>query len=142
MSLSKLEPLFKDKKLKVNLEDDTPLILADFVLMEQAIRNIVDNAATYTDQGTEITISAKKLENSIQIKIEDNGPGLPKHNPEKVFEKFYREKTNVPGGTGLGLTITKSIIELHGGKITAYNRPNGSGAIFVITLPFSEQKNG
>jgi two-component system sensor histidine kinase KdpD len=114
--------------------------------MEQAIRNIIDNAAIHTGQGTEITISAKKLENSIQIRIEDNGPGLPKQNPEKVFEKFYREKENIPGGTGLGLTITKSIVELHGGKITAYNRPTGTGAVFVITLPFSEhvseQKNG
>jgi two-component system sensor histidine kinase KdpD len=142
LALSKLEPMLKDKKVKLNLENETPLILADFVLMEQAIRNIIDNAAIHTGQGTEITISTKRLDHSIQIKIEDNGPGLPKHNPEKVFEKFYREKENIPGGTGLGLTITKSIVELHGGKITAYNRPTGTGAVFVITLPFSEQKNG
>jgi signal transduction histidine kinase len=114
------------------------MLQLDFVLMEQALRNILHNANTYTPENAEIQISAQKIEDTVTIIIKDNGPGLPKDNPAKVFEKFYRVQGIVTGGTGLGLTITKSIIELHGGKITAANEDLG-GARFTIELPLNSE---
>jgi len=142
MAVNSLEPQLKDKKLTLNLEKTSSFILADFVLMEQSIRNILDNACKHTGPNTEIAVTTSTFGDSVDIKIEDNGPGLPKDAPEKVFEKFYREKSNITGGTGLGLTISKSIIELHGGKISSSNRLNGHGAIFIITLAAYKDKNG
>ena len=137
MAINKLEIQLKDKVLKTDIKEDLPLLSLDFVFMEQAIRNIIDNACKHTSKNAEISISAKRIEDSVVINIEDNGTGLPKENPNKVFEKFFRERPTVTGGTGLGLTISKSIIELHGGNITASNKETGQGAIFTITLPLA-----
>ena len=135
MAVNKLETRLKDKRLRVDIEDDLPLLSLDFVFMEQAIMNIIDNAIKHTPKNAEIVISVKRLGRSVDIKIEDNGSGLPKDNPNRVFEKFFRVNPAVTGGTGLGLTISKSIVELHGGNITASNRATGQGAVFTITLP-------
>jgi two-component system, OmpR family, sensor histidine kinase KdpD len=140
MVVNRLEARLKDKNLEINIEENIPPAYLDFVLMEQAIRNIVDNACVHTGNNTDIKISAGIYgDNLLEIRIEDNGSGLPQENAEKVFEKFYRAKTNITGGTGLGLTISKAIIELHGGKITASNKGKNGGAQFIINLPL--QKN-
>jgi two-component system, OmpR family, sensor histidine kinase KdpD len=137
MAVNKLEAQLKDKSVKINIEENLPLLSLDFVFMEQAIRNIIDNACKHTPKNAEISISARRLKNSVEIKIDDNGTGLPKENPDKVFEKFFRAKPAVTGGTGLGLTISRSIIELHGGTVTASNKETGQGARFTITLPLN-----
>jgi len=137
MAINKLEVQLKENTVKINIEENLPLLSLDFVFMEQAIRNIIDNACKHTPKDTEINISAKRLKDSIEINIEDNGMGLPKENPNKVFEKFFRARPTVTGGTGLGLTISKSIIELHGGNVVASNKETGQGARFTITLPLN-----
>ena len=106
------------------------------VLMGQALKNILQNALTYTPKDAVIEISAYEAIDGIHIRILDNGPGLPQEETERVFEKFYRADTGITGGTGLGLTISKSIVLLHGGRITASNRSAGTGAWFDLFLPF------
>ncbi|MBF0473154.1 MAG: sensor histidine kinase KdpD [Nitrospirae bacterium] len=133
VSLSKLTQ--HEKTININIDEEQLIIEIDYVLMEQAVRNIINNAITHTPDGTIINIYAKQEYNKILITIEDNGAGLPIENPSKVFDKFYREHGKITGGIGIGLTISKSIIDLHGGTISASNRCDTHGAKFEIMLP-------
>ena len=135
MAVNKLNTQLKNRVVKIDIEDNLPLLSLDFVFMEQAIRNIIDNACKHTPVNAEIKISVKHVGGMLEINIEDSGMGLPKENPNKVFEKFFRATPAITGGTGLGLTISKSIIDLHGGNIVASNKEAEQGARFTITLP-------
>ncbi len=125
----------------MKVEDDVPLLKLDFVLIEQALTNLIHNAVLYTPKGTEVTIKSYLEENKCAISVVDNGPGLPEEDTEKVFEKFYRAANGRPGGTGLGLTIARGFVEAHHGKITVRNRPEG-GAEFIIYLPMDAESRG
>lgn len=124
--------------VKVKVEDDVPLLKLDFVLVEQALTNLIHNAALYTPDGTTISISSFRKEENCIIAVADSGPGLPEEDTERVFEKFYRSADGRTGGTGLGLTIAKGFIEAHHGTLTARNRPEG-GAEFTINLPIKAE---
>jgi two-component system sensor histidine kinase KdpD len=124
--------------LSVKVEDDVPLLKLDFVLIEQALTNLIHNAALYTPKGTEIAVRSFLEDGKCAISVVDRGPGLPEEDTEKVFEKFYRVANGRAGGTGLGLTIAKGFVEAHHGKITARNRPEG-GAEFTIYLPVDSE---
>lgn len=117
--------------------DVSTIMEGDFKLLEHALRNLIFNAIKYTrkDSSIEIRVSAQK--EFIKISVVDEGKGFPKHQGELLFEKFYRVPGTPAGGLGLGLSIVKNIIELHGGKIAAFNRldvENKPGAIFEIKL--------
>ena len=124
--------------MNVRVEEDVPLLKLDFVLIEQALTNLIHNAALYTPKGTEIIVRSFLEEGKCAISVADNGPGLPEEDTEKVFEKFYRSANGRPGGTGLGLTIAKGFVEAHHGEITARNRVEG-GAEFTIHLPIGTE---
>src|SRR5262249_8081140 len=128
--------------IEVNIPEDFPLVSVDGVLLEQALVNLLENAARYTPKGSRIQITAQTQPGSGVIRSADDGPGLPPGTEERVFEKFFRGAKGSPPdrtrGVGLGLAICQSIIEIHGGKIEAHNRPEG-GAEFVLTLPCREQ---
>jgi len=113
-----------------------PLVRADFVLLQQALSNILLNAAVHTPPGTPVQLVARTADDSLVLTVNDSGPGLPPDAPERVFDKFYRAPSAPAGGTGLGLSIAKGFIEAQGGSITAGNRPGG-GASFSIRLPLS-----
>ena len=103
--------------------------------------NLLENAARHTPLGSKIDISARIDGRRIEIRIADNGPGLPPGSEARVFEKFYRASTSTADGrrgVGLGLAICQGIVQAHGGRIRAENRPNG-GAEFVISLPCDEK---
>jgi two-component system sensor histidine kinase KdpD len=107
----------------------------DAPLVARALVNILENAAKHTPPGTRITISAGLETDAVRLVIDDNGPGLPPGPPEQLFAKFERGRSEADvGGAGLGLAICKAIIEAHGGRITAAQRPGG-GARFTFTLP-------
>ena len=118
--------------MRVNIPADFPLLNIDGFLMEQVLVNLLENASRYTPAGSEIEISAVAKDKRAEIRIADNGPGLPAGSEQKVFDKFFRGATVAPDGrrgVGLGLAICQAIVEAHGGKITAANRREGGADI-------------
>jgi two-component system sensor histidine kinase KdpD len=133
-----------DRAVTTQLPADLPLVFVDAVALEQVLGNLLDNAAAYTPGGTPIEIRASRSGKQLTLEVADRGPGLPPGDPQRVFQKFFRGGVNETNGrsddgsrrgVGLGLAICKGIVELHGGTITAENRPDGGGALFRIQLP-------
>ena len=120
--------------VEVQLKDDLPLFKLDYGLMEQALYNLISNAAIYIPKYSVITVRAFCVKESLIIHVEDTGQGFPHDQIEKVFDKFYRVKNSVTGGTGLGLSIVKGFIEAHGGTIRLENLPD-TGSRFTIEIP-------
>lgn len=119
----------------IEIPDNFPLIRVDFGLIEQVLHNLLLNATQYSENGSTINLSFKIEDMSVlQIKVADNGPGIPEKDCNVVFEKFYRAHSMRTGGTGLGLSIAKGFAEAHKGEISAYNLPQG-GACFVVKIP-------
>ena len=117
------------------LPDDLPLLEIDGVLIERVLCNLLDNAAKYTPAGTPVSIGAAARESEVEVWVDDNGPGLPRGREESIFEKFERgARESTTSGVGLGLAICRAIVEAHGGRIHAENRPRG-GARFIFSLP-------
>ncbi len=135
-SIKGLERELSEHKVNVEVKD-VPLLKLDFVLIEQALTNLIHNALLYTPDGTTITIASFIDEKDCAISVTDEGPGFLESDTEKVFEKFYRATDGKAGGTGLGLTIARGFIDAHHGTITARNR-NGGGAEFIIRLPMEK----
>lgn len=138
VTVKQLEKKLAGHKLKVEIKEGLPLVMLDFNLFEQAISNILMNAVNYTPEGSEIKIRSFLREKDLILEISDNGPGISKDELAHIFEKFYRVKGSPAGGVGLGLTITKSIVEAHGGSIRAENK-KGQGIEFIISLPVEKQ---
>ncbi len=112
-------------------------ITADRERIEQVIINIISNAIKYTPDGGRIAIGARNFEEGLEIKVSDNGIGIPEEDIPHLFERFYRvekSRTSETGGTGLGLAIAKEIIEAHGGRIDIESRL-GEGSTVTIYLP-------
>lgn len=128
----------KQKGLKVELdvEDRFPLIKGDSVKLEQVFINLMDNAIKYTEEGS-ITITARKENHEIAIRIEDTGIGIPEPHVPRIFERFYtvdKSHSRRLGGTGLGLSIVKHIVLLHDGSIDVEST-QGRGTTFTVHLP-------
>jgi two-component system sensor histidine kinase KdpD len=105
------------------------------VAVEQVLANLLDNAVEYTPPDTPIEITARANAQEVVVEIADRGPGLPPGTEKRVFDKFFRAaRGDSRRGIGLGLAISRGIIEAHGGRIAAANRLGG-GAVFTITLP-------
>ncbi len=123
--------------VEVKIAPDLPLAKADFVLMEQALANLIVNAATHTPPGTAIKINARVEGSNLVVEVADRGPGLPDDQLEQIFEPFHRAPSAQPGGTGLGLAIVKGFIEAQGGHVKATNHAAG-GATFSIYMPLTD----
>jgi two-component system sensor histidine kinase KdpD len=124
--------------INVKVQENMPLIKLDFGLIEQALTNLVHNATVHTPDGTLIEIDAQIIDEKCTLIVADNGPGIPKSDMKKVFEKFYRAEGTITGGTGLGLPIAKGFIEAHRGTLTAQNKVSG-GAEFTIEIPIENE---
>ena len=119
-------------------KDESVLVEGDFQLLCHALNQLILNAAKYSPTGTIIEVQLLKSDKRAVISVRDEGVGLPADQTERVFEKFFRIAGTPTGGLGLGLTIVKSIVELHGGTVGVQNRADRSGANFVIQLPLVE----
>ncbi len=129
----------EERKLEIIIGKNVPLVWVDFSLMELVFVNLLDNAVKYSKPGSKITVDASNQSGELFIKVSDEGTGIPEEELSRIFEKFYRRNIadNIQG-TGLGLPISKSIIELHNGKIWA-DRNSKNGLIIKILLPLHEQ---
>lgn len=133
--LSRLTERLAGHRLIVAIPGDLPLLRADATLLEQALANLVENAARHTPAGTVVQVRATCNDRELTLSVEDFGPGLADAELERVFEKFqHGSAEGSAGGVGLGLAICRSIVRLHGGRVWAEKVPGG-GAAFRMTLP-------
>ncbi len=122
----------------IKLPADLPLVEIDSMLIERVFANLFENAVKYTPPGTLIEISALSGQEELIVTVSDHGIGIPSGEEERIFEKFHRlNSESNQGGAGLGLTICRSIVEAHGGRIWEDNLPTG-GAAFHFSLPLTE----
>ncbi len=130
----------RQQQVNVRIDQDAALVQGDSAKLHDALRNLLENAINYSPVSTTITLSAARRDGRVVLSVEDEGPGIPDADLPRIFERFYRvDKARArsgkdPGGTGLGLAIVRHLIELHGGRVKAGNRPSG-GAVFTVDLP-------
>lgn len=134
VTLREVGKLTEEHPIESKIAPDLPLVKLDFVLMEQALANLLVNAAFHTPPGTPVQISARVEKDRLFLEVRDRGPGLPPDQLERLFEMFHRAPDARPGGTGVGLAIVKGFVEAQGGRVIAANNPEG-GAIFTICMP-------
>jgi signal transduction histidine kinase len=137
-----VRPRAEDKGIEIVLDvpPDMPSVAVDAPRLGHALRNLVDNAMTYTERGGRITLAASADADAVTLSVSDTGIGISREHLPHVFEKFFR----VPGqsrgtGTGLGLAIVNEIVSAHGGTITCESEP-GAGTVFRIRLPTMQQQ--
>ena len=131
--LRKLDRNLAKHGVTVKVEEGLELIEIDFRLMEHLLSNLIFNATAYTPPGTEIQVKAAILDKRIRLSVEDDGPGVPPGDLQRIFEKFYRAPGAPTGGTGLGLAISRRFCEMMG-AIWAEAREKG-GLRLVVDLP-------
>ncbi len=130
----------KDQSFTVTVEKDLPEVDADAGRIAQVLANLLTNANKYAPEGAQVRLAASRVGEEVEFAVSDDGPGLDEEQLEHVFERFWRAdstETQSVGGTGLGLAIAKSLVELHGGAISANSAP-GKGATFRFVLPISK----
>jgi len=136
---TELEPAVKARgqTVRVTLDPDAATVVADPAKLHDVLRNLLENAVNYAPEQSTIEVASRVADGGVAIAVSDQGPGIPETDLERIFERFYRvdrARTRDPGGTGLGLSIVKHLVGLHGGRVTAANRPAG-GAVFTVWLP-------
>lgn len=133
-----LEPLYKDKSLTLSRDIQPGVILnADMAKLRRSVENLLQNALRYTDSGGEVMLSLKTAGDAAEISVRDSGIGICEKDLQFIFERFYRtdkSRARDSGGMGIGLTITKAIVEAHGGNLSAESA-EGRGSTFTIKLP-------
>lgn len=134
-ALHGLERRLHGRDVRVDIPAGLPMLKIDGVAVEQVLANLLDNAIEYTPDTSPIEIAARAGDNGTILEVADRGPGFPAGTEQRIFQKFFRAApVEARRGIGLGLAISKGIVEAHGGTITAANRPGG-GAIFRIVFP-------
>jgi NtrC-family two-component system sensor histidine kinase KinB len=124
----------RDVKLKIDVSPDLSYVLADRAQIERVINNLVTNALRHTERGGVITISVNKRETAVVVSVSDTGRGIPPEYLPHIFDKFVQVPDAPAGGAGLGLAISKSIVEAHGGQIGVQSEA-GRGTTLTFTLP-------
>ena len=145
-ALTRAEPLTRNHRINVELEDELPVVRVDPHAVAEVVYTLVDNAAKYSPPGTTIRVAAARAgDEMIRIAVEDQGQGIPPDIRERVFDKFFRATRDGdaggvrPAGSGMGLAIARGIVEAHGGRIRVEGRAEGTGARVVFTLPISDE---
>jgi signal transduction histidine kinase len=124
-------------RLERELAEDLPAVDADRERVHQVLFNLVDNAVRFTPPGGEVKVSAYRHNGSVEVRVADTGVGIPAEHLPRLFERFYRVDTarsREDGGTGIGLAIARSVVEMHGGHIRAESEL-GRGSTFTFDLP-------
>jgi two-component system sensor histidine kinase KdpD len=135
-ALGRLDKLLRGRTVATQIPADLPLVPIDDVLIEQVLINLLENAVKYTPPGSQVEVATCVGEGNVTVGVSDHGAGIPLGDETRIFEKFYRGRSSTSRGAGLGLAICRGIIEAHGGRIWAENRPEG-GALFQFTIPLT-----
>jgi PAS domain S-box-containing protein len=136
-AVKELRPQVETKGLKLSVDAPVtlPWVMVDRLQIDRVVSNLVVNALRHTKQG-EIKISAEQRDNYVAVSIQDTGSGIPSEYLPHIFDKFVQVPDAPTGGAGLGLTISKSIVEAHGGQISVQSQA-GRGTTFTFTLPLA-----
>jgi two-component system, OmpR family, sensor histidine kinase KdpD len=137
--LGRLRPLLQGRVVNTQVPADLPPVELDYMQIDQVLTNLIENAVRYTPKESPIDVSARCEGAQVVISVADRGPGIPPADLERVFDKFYRVldgklNTGHPSGSGLGLAVSKGLVEAHGGRIWAEPRERG-GVVFSVALP-------
>ncbi|GAC1565143.1 MAG: hypothetical protein NVS3B14_01940 [Ktedonobacteraceae bacterium] len=140
--LGRMQPVLQGRLIQTDIPDDLPPVELDYLQIDQALTNLLENAVRYAPSGSPIDISVQLCEDSVLVSVADRGPGIPLADVERVFDKFYRvlnteTRATRSTGSGLGLAVSRGLVEAHGGRIWVENR-QGGGAIFRFTLPLGK----
>jgi two-component system sensor histidine kinase BaeS len=132
----------KGVDLEVDIPPDLPLITVDEDRIGQVLLNLLGNALQYTPAQGRVTVSAAREGDELIVQIRDTGIGIAREHLPQIFDRFYRvdkSRSRVSGGSGIGLTIAKHLIEAHGGRIWAESPGSGKGSTFTFTLPINSE---
>lgn len=123
-------------QVRLDIQDRLPLVSWDERLVGQALSNLLENAGRYSPAGTEIVLGVALSDHELQIRVQDQGPGIPSEELPRVFDRFFRGRSagKDRSGTGMGLSIARGIMEAHGGSLRVES-PAGQGAVFTMVLP-------
>jgi two-component system sensor histidine kinase KdpD len=125
-------------QLRIDVPDKL-YVRADIAMMEKVVSNLLENAAKYSKPGSPITISAEETNDKVLLSIADQGAGIEPSEQALIFERFYRGRSQALGtsGTGMGLAISRAIVDAHGGSIGVTSQ-TGRGSVFTLTMPKAE----
>jgi two-component system sensor histidine kinase BaeS len=142
VTVQRLSRQFEEKGivLDLNIPKGLPNVYADENRIYQVLLNLVGNALQYTPQGGRVEITADYAEGEVFITVTDTGIGIPKEHLENIFTRFYRvdkSRSRAGGGSGIGLTISKHLVEAHGGRIWVEDNQSRKGSVFTFTLPIA-----
>lgn len=138
--LGHMQSVLQDRTLLTDLPADLPPVELDYLQMDQVLTNLIENAVRYTPPTSPIEVRARLEGEQMVISVADRGAGVPPVDLERIFDKFYRVLgTQRTTGSGLGLAVSKGLVEAHGGRIWAENR-EGGGAVFRFTLPIGKTR--
>jgi signal transduction histidine kinase len=132
-------------KLDISLPAEPVTLEADFVRVAQVIANLLNNAAKYTDPGGTITIAVRREGSDAAVSVKDTGVGIAAEMLPSIFDMFAQGSRTIDraqGGLGIGLTLSRNLVELHGGKIEAKSDGPGHGAEFIVRLPAESSTSG
>jgi histidine kinase len=140
--IKRLGGQFKDRGVSLDprLISSSMTVLADAGRIEQVLTNLVGNALQYTSEGGTVSISASRANGYTQVTVHDTGIGIPPEHLTHIFDRFYRvdkSRSRAHGGSGIGLTIARHLVESHGGRIWAESGGEGQGSTFTFTLPLA-----
>jgi two-component system sensor histidine kinase KdpD len=134
-AIAAARPALAGRTVETAIDPSLPLVEFDAVMIERVLYNLLENAGKYTPRGARVRIAATVSGGQMAVTVSDNGPGISKGQESSIFEKFTRgSRESATPGVGLGLAISRAIVEAHGGRIWAGNLPEG-GASFSFTLP-------
>jgi len=134
-ALERTRDLLSHREVNVAIPADIPLVFVDGPLMEKVVTNLLENVVAHTAADSPVDITARVGITYIVLDVADRGPGIPKGEESKIFERFFQPKDAGGGGFGLGLAICRAIMRLHDGQIWAENRRDGIGAVFHLEIP-------
>jgi two-component system sensor histidine kinase KdpD len=127
----------RHQRLILDLPDELPPVALDYSMIDQVLTNLLENALKFSPSGTDVVVGASMTDESLSVRVDDAGAGLPESERQRVFDPFYRVRGAAAPGTGLGLAIASGLVRAHGGTISAEPRAGG-GTRFTFTIPAEE----
>ena len=135
----------RDLEVKADLTDEPVLVDADAARLQQVLVNLLSNAAKYTPRHGHVTVTTVRSGQSVMIRVSDDGAGIPAELIHSVFELFVqspRTLDRADGGLGVGLSLVRSLVAMHGGRVEAASDGEGKGSAFTVTLPLAQKDHG